>query len=114
MTSTACAAAAPREAAAIDARQRGSRCSSLCAATTTVMSGARSTRLPMMPYRTLARIAIVVAAASLVATAWALPTVGGALPRVEVDDVAAGARRPLPDAHPVLVMYEDKDAQKQN
>ena len=67
-----------------------------------------------MPHRTRAGIAIVVAAAGLAATAWALPTVGGALPRVEVDDVAAGAKRPLPDAHPVLVMYEDKDAQKQN
>jgi hypothetical protein len=45
---------------------------------------------------------------------WALPAVGGPLPRVEVEDVAAGVKRPLPDAHPVLVMYEDKDAQKQN
>ncbi|MDB4969897.1 MAG: hypothetical protein JWN44_5586, partial [Myxococcales bacterium] len=36
------------------------------------------------------------------------------LPRVEVDDVAAAKRRPLPDARPVLVMYEDQDAQKQN
>jgi hypothetical protein len=48
------------------------------------------------------------------ARAWALPVVGAPLPRVDVEDVAAGRTRPLPDAHPVLVMYEDRDAQKQN
>jgi hypothetical protein len=62
-----------------------------------------------MPQRALAVLAFVVAA-----PAWALPTVGASLPRVEVDDVAAARKRPLPDAHPVLVMYEDRDAQKQN
>src|SRR5689334_10400752 len=63
-----------------------------------------------MPYRAVAVIAFVVAAAP----AWALPAVGGALPHVEVDDVAHGHMRPLPDVRPVLVMYEDKDAQTQN
>jgi Bacterial protein of unknown function (YtfJ_HI0045) len=63
----------------------------------------------MMPQRLLAGIAFVVAA-----TAWALPPVGGAAPRVEVENVAAGKMRPLPDTRPVLVMYEDKDAQAQN
>ncbi|MDB4970646.1 MAG: hypothetical protein JWN44_6335, partial [Myxococcales bacterium] len=59
-------------------------------------------------------IALIVAGVTVAATARALPVVGGALPRVEVDDVAAAKRRPLPDARPVLVMYEDQDAQKQN
>lgn len=62
-----------------------------------------------MPHRAVAVLALLVAARAL-----ALPAVGAALPRVEVDDVAAGHKRPLPDAHPVLVMYEDRDAQKQN
>ena len=35
-------------------------------------------------------------------------------PRVEVENVAARAMRPLPDRGRVLVMYEDKDAQAQN
>jgi hypothetical protein len=65
----------------------------------------------MMPYRTLAGIAFVAAAAT---AAWALPPVGAVPPRVEVENVAARAMRPLPDARPVLVMYEDKDAQAQN
>jgi predicted transcriptional regulator len=64
-----------------------------------------------MPYRAWTVIAIVVGAA---APARALPGVGAPLPRVEVDDVAAGKKRPLPDVRAVLVMYEDKDAQKQN
>ena len=51
---------------------------------------------------------------TLSAAAWALPPVGGTAPRVAVDDVAAGKLRPLPDARPVLVMYEDKEAQTQN
>jgi hypothetical protein len=63
-----------------------------------------------MPYRALAWVVILAAAT----TARALPTVGGIAPRVEVENVAARAMRPVPDAHPVLVMYEDKDAQKQN
>jgi uncharacterized YtfJ-like protein len=63
-----------------------------------------------MPYRALVVLSFVVAAAR----AWALPAVGGALPLVHVDNVAAGRLRPLPDARPVLVMYEDKDAQHQN
>jgi hypothetical protein len=64
-----------------------------------------------MPYRALAVIAIVAAAAT---AASALPPVGAPAPRVEVENVAARAMRPLPDARPVLVMYEDKDAQAQN
>src|SRR5438874_4610824 len=76
---------------------------------TTVRSGARSTRLRMMPHRLPAGIAFIVAA-----TAWALPPVGAVPARVEVENVAAGKMRPLPDARPVLVMYEDKDAQAQN
>ena len=63
-----------------------------------------------MPQRLLAGIAFVLAAAA----AWALPPVGSAAPRVEVENVAAGKMRPLPDGRPVLVMYEDKDAQAQN
>ncbi len=51
---------------------------------------------------------------AVAADAWALPTAGAALPLVQVDNVAAGRLRPLPDARPVLVMYEDKDAQHQN
>ncbi len=62
-----------------------------------------------MPHRAVAVLAFLVAA-----DAAALPTVGAPLARVEVDDVAAGRARPLPDAHPVLVMYEDKEAQAQN
>jgi hypothetical protein len=65
----------------------------------------------MMTHRALAGIAFVVAAAT---AAWALPPVGGATPRVEVENVAIGKMRPLPDTRPVLVMYEDKDAQAQN
>jgi hypothetical protein len=63
-----------------------------------------------MPYRALAVIAIVSAATA----ARALPPVGAVPARVEVENVAARAMRPLPDARPVLVMYEDKDAQAQN
>jgi uncharacterized YtfJ-like protein len=62
-----------------------------------------------MTHRAIILIAFVAAA-----PAWALPPVGAPLPPVAVDDVAAGRKRPLPDAHPVLVMYEDRDAQKQN
>jgi hypothetical protein len=65
----------------------------------------------MMPYRVLAGIAFVAVAAT---GAWALPAVGTVPARVEVENVAARAMRPLPDARPVLVMYEDKDAQAQN
>ncbi|MCA1665479.1 MAG: hypothetical protein LC659_14640 [Myxococcales bacterium] len=64
-----------------------------------------------MPYRALAGIAIVVAAAT---GASALPRVGAVAARVEVENVAAHAMRILPDARPLLVMYEDKDAQTQN
>jgi hypothetical protein len=56
-------------------------------------------------------VLMVVAAAT---PAWALPTRGELLPAVSVDDVAARRMRPLPDGHPVLVMYEDRDAQGQN
>ena len=63
-----------------------------------------------MPYRALTGIVIVAAATA----ASALPAVGAVAPRVEVENVAARAMRPLPDARPVLVMYEDKDAQTQN
>jgi hypothetical protein len=63
----------------------------------------------MMPHRLPAVIAFIVAA-----TAWALPPVGAVPARVEVENVAAGKMRPLPDARPVLVMYEDKEAQAQN
>ena len=65
----------------------------------------------MMPQRVLAGIAFVAVTAT---GAWALPTVGALPARVEVEDVAARRMRPLPDARPVLVMYEDKDAQTQN
>ncbi len=54
---------------------------------------------------------MIVAAAT---PAWALPPVGAVAPRVEIENVAARAMRPVPDARPVLVMYEDKDAQTQN
>ena len=64
-----------------------------------------------MPQRVLAVIAFVAVAAT---GAWALPTVGTPAARVEVENVAARAMRPLPDARPLLVMYEDKDAQGQN
>ena len=67
-----------------------------------------------MPQRPLARVAFVVAAATASAHAWALPPTGAPPPRVVVENVAARAMRPLPDARPLLVMYEDKDAQKQN
>ena len=40
--------------------------------------------------------------------------VGQPAPRVEVENVALRAMRPLPDARPLLVMYEDKEAQAQN
>jgi len=63
-----------------------------------------------MPYRALAGIVIVASATA----AWALPAVGTVAPRVEVENVAARAMRAVPDTHPVLVMYEDKDAQSQN
>lgn len=63
-----------------------------------------------MPYRALTGIVIVASATA----AWALPAVGAVAPRVEVENVAARAMRPLPDARPVLVMYEDKEAQTQN
>ena len=64
-----------------------------------------------MPQRALAVIAFVAVAAT---GAWALPTVGAPAVRVEVENVAARAMRPLPDARPLLVMYEDKEAQGQN
>src|SRR5437763_12593083 len=64
----------------------------------------------MMPYRALAVIAFLVGAGR----ALALPATGSALPPVQVYNVGAGRQRPLPDARPVLVMYEDKDAQSQN
>lgn len=63
-----------------------------------------------MPYRALTGIVIVAAATA----ASALPAVGAVAPRVEVENVAARAMRPLPDARPLLVMYEDKEAQTQN
>jgi len=56
-------------------------------------------------------VIVIVASAT---AASALPPVGAVAPRVEVENVAARAMRPLPDARPVLVMYEDKDAQTQN
>ncbi len=64
-----------------------------------------------MPQRALAVIAFVAVAAT---GARALPPVGAVPARVEVENVAARAMRPLPDARPLLVMYEDKDAQSQN
>jgi hypothetical protein len=64
-----------------------------------------------MPLRA---IAVVFAVAVTAAPAWALPLRGAPLPPVEVDDVGAGRMRPLPDRRPVLVLYEDKEAQKQN
>ena len=65
----------------------------------------------MMPHRVLAGIAFVAVAAT---GAWALPGVGTTPAHVQVENVAARAMRPLPDARPLLVMYEDKDAQTQN
>lgn len=69
-----------------------------------------------MPHRVLAGIVVVGVAAVGVSggVAAAVPAPASRLPRVEVENVAAGRMRPLPDRHPVLVMYEDKDAQKQN
>ena len=64
----------------------------------------------MMPQRPL----VVIAFLAVAATARALPAVGVVPARVEVENVAARRMRPLPDARPVLVMYEDKDAQTQN
>lgn len=64
-----------------------------------------------MPQRVLAGIAFVAVTAT---GAWALPTVGAVPARVEVENVAARKMRPLPDARPLLVMYEDKNAQSQN
>lgn len=63
-----------------------------------------------MPQRVLAGIAVV----ALAAAAWAVPPAGAPVSRVAVEDVAAGRMRPLPDTHPVLVMYEDQGAQQQN
>jgi hypothetical protein len=64
------------------------------------------------------RLGMIVAAVAWVlssaAQAWALPVRGAALPPVQVDDVARGRMRPLPDARPVLVLYEDKEAAPQN
>jgi hypothetical protein len=73
----------------------------------------------MMPHRARAGIAFVVAlvaaaTAAFGSTAWALPAVGTVPAHVEVQNVARRAMRPLPDQRPVLVMYEDKDAQSQN
>jgi hypothetical protein len=64
-----------------------------------------------MTQRALAAIAVLVLTA---AVARAAPPRGAPLPRIEVEDVGAGRMRPLPDARPVLVMYEDQAAQKQN
>lgn len=64
-----------------------------------------------MPYRALAVIGFVVAAASGAA---ALPPVGAVAARVEVENIASRTMRRLPDARPVLVMYEDREAQAQN
>ena len=63
-----------------------------------------------MPYRLVAVLAFVAVAGA----SWAIPQAGRALARVEIEDVAAGRMRPLPDAHPVLVFYEDKEAEGQN
>jgi hypothetical protein len=66
-----------------------------------------SSRLPGM----LLTVAVV---AAWPAAAEALPARGADLPAVEVDDVGQGRMRPLPDRRPLLVLYEDKEAQKQN
>lgn len=59
-------------------------------------------------------VAAVVATVVAGAPAWALPQLGAPLPAVTVDDVAAARERALPIGRPMLVMYEDRDAQAQN
>src|SRR6185369_5966490 len=67
-----------------------------------------------MSLRLIVIAVALVAAAAGAGPAWALPPRGAPLPPVEVDDVAAAHMRPLPDRRPVLVLYEDKEAAKQN
>jgi hypothetical protein len=45
---------------------------------------------------------------------WLLPLVGAKLPPTAVEDVSAAHARSLPDRHALLVLYEDKEAAKQN
>lgn len=65
----------------------------------------------MMPQQAFAVLLLVVAVAQ---PARALPGRGEPLPAVQVEDVAARKPRQLPDGHPILVQYEDREAQKQN
>jgi Bacterial protein of unknown function (YtfJ_HI0045) len=67
----------------------------------------------MMPYRGI-MVAAVVATVVAGAPAWALPQLGAPLPAVTIDDVAAARARALPIGRPMLVMYEDREAQAQN
>ena len=66
-----------------------------------------------MPYRGVMVVALG-AAISIAAPAWALPQVGTPLSAVAVDDVAAAQPRTLPIGRPLLVLYEDREAQSQN
>lgn len=66
-----------------------------------------------MPYRGVMVVALG-AAVSIAAPAWALPQVGTPLSAVAVDDVAAAQPRTLPIGRPMLVLYEDREAQSQN
>jgi hypothetical protein len=64
----------------------------------------------MMPYRGM----MVVALVAVAAPAWGLPQLGAPLPAVAVDDIAAAHARALPIGRPMLLLYEDREAQVQN
>jgi hypothetical protein len=58
--------------------------------------------------------AVLGAAITIAAPAWALPQLGTSLTTVAVEDVAAARPRTLPTGRAMLVMYEDREAQSQN
>ena len=66
-----------------------------------------------MPYWGVMGVALG-AAISIAAPAWALPQVGASLTAIAVEDVAAAQSRTLPIGRPMLVLYEDREAQSQN
>lgn len=66
-----------------------------------------------MPYRGVMG-AVLGAAITIAAPAWALPQLGTSLTTVAVEDIAAARSRTLPIGRAMLVMYEDRDAQSQN
>jgi hypothetical protein len=57
---------------------------------------------------------MVLALVAAAAPAWGLPQLGATLPAATVDDVAAARPRNLPLGRPMLVLYEDREAQSQN